>query len=522
MKGIAGFSVLLLIAVQASALEVDRNEIRTDSSIRIEFQNYEGPPAKVETLDQIRGIGSALGKEGAASVGGRYRVVRAIDPAVKNGLDADIFILEKDASVDHIKNLRIILSGYLSAAYGYSDRDSLVLAEFITVYNAVNRKNLDYFKGRFKPIVIANLSADRAGLALSYKEWPGGTEIVVPLSDPKKGSLSAVDTGQISEKKVVEDLKTREDKGIELRKDLIDIKERQIVQEESKVREEKKAIAEEKKAVEARETAVKEEKKSLEAEKRSVEEAAKSAEKAKRETTAPAETSAAGKTETAAKKEEIAKKEEVLTKETTAIEEKKQELEKRREETAKKEETIERKKEEVRTERKEIAKDQQEVLNKEGSASVGIPFVKAERGGGGRLVLVNPKTGEVLLTSPEAPLAVRGIEPFGNGLAAVLSRGAGGKLSILDAKTLREKMSAREDVGRETLFRVNGNELFAVIKDGSSWYLGKYDTALSLLARSRVEVDPATFLVFAESAVFVQAADGRVLPLKLATMDATN
>jgi len=342
MKGIAGFTVLLLIAVQVSTLEVDRNEIRTDSTIRIEFQNYEGPPAKVETLDQIRGIGSALGREGASSAGGRYRIVRAIDPAVKDGLDADIFILEKDASVDHIRNLRIILSGYLSAAYGYSDRDSLVLAEFITVYNAVNRKNLDYFKGRFKPIVIANLSADKAGLALSYKEWPGGTEIVIPLSDPKKGSLSAVDTGQISEKKVVEDLKTREDKGIELRKDLIDIKERQIVQEERKVQEEKKAIAEEKKAVEARETAVKEEKKALESEKRIVEEAAKGTEKPKTESTAPAETSAAGKTETAAKKEEIVKKQEALSKETSAIVEKKQEIEKRQEEVAKNEESVER------------------------------------------------------------------------------------------------------------------------------------------------------------------------------------
>jgi len=522
MKGIAGFAVLLLIAVQVSALEVDRNEIRTDSSIRIEFQNYEGPPAKVETLDQIRGIGSALGREGAASRGGRYRIVRAIDPAVKDGLDADIFILEKDASVDHIRNLRVILSGYLAAAYGYSDRDSLVLAEFITVYNAVNRRSLDYFKGRFKPIVIANLSAEKAGLALSYKEWPGGTEIVVPLSDAKKGSLSAVDTGQISEKKVVEDLKTREDKGIELRKDLIDIKERQISQEDRKVLEEKKAIAEEKKAVAARETAVKEEKKSLETEIRKVEEAAKAAEKPKTETAAPAETSPAAKTEPAAKQEEIAKKQEALSKETAAIEEKKQELEKRQEEIAKKEETIEQKKEEVRTERKEIAKDQQEVLNKEGAASVGIPFIKAEGAGDGRLVLVNPKTGELLLTSPEAPLAVRGLEPFGNGLAVVLNRGGSGRLSILDAKTLREKTSAREDVGRESLFRVNGSELFAVIKDGNSWYLGKYDTALSLLARSRVEVDPATFLVFAESAVFVQARDGRILPLGLATMETTN
>ena len=52
---------------------------------------------------------------------------------------------------------------------------------------------------------------------------------------------------------------------------------------------------------------------------------------------------------------------------------------KRAETAAKKEEQIEKKKEEIREERREISKDQQEVLNKEGSAVVGIPFVKAGR-----------------------------------------------------------------------------------------------------------------------------------------------
>ena len=90
--------------------------------------------------------------------------------------------------MDHIDNLRRIIAAYLESAYGYSRQDSQTLAVFVTVYNAVYRGKLDVFKQKYKTVVTKNLTANKAGLALNYAEWPGKTQIVIPLSTVKTAS----------------------------------------------------------------------------------------------------------------------------------------------------------------------------------------------------------------------------------------------------------------------------------------------------------------------------------------------
>ena len=494
------FSILALWSV--SALEVDRGELRVDPSIRIEFENFEGPPGKVETADQIRGIGAVMAEAPGAEgrYFGSYRIVRAVDPSVSEGLDADILILERSAQVDHIRNLRLIIAGYLGGAYGYSSRDSYLLAEFITIYNAVYRKNLEYFTSRFKRLVLSHLERDKAGLALSYREWPGATQIVIPLSDAAKGSLGAVDTGAVTERAVVADLQSREDRGVEIRKEMVDLKERQIIEEERKVEEAKRAHQDEQERLEEQERKVQEDLSRIEEEKKTL--AGKPAEEA------------------AAARERIDREQERLRAEQARVAEERQTALEREKEIRDREERIEEKKEEVREDRREIAADQQAVLSRESTGAVaGIPFIKTEAGTFGRMVLIDPKTGEILSVSPEAPLAVRGFEPFGGGLAVILLRtGPAGRLAILETSTLKEKIAAREEIFPKTLFRVNGGELFVVIRDSGKWYLGKYDSALALLARSRVEVNPETFILFSDAHVFVEGSDGRIVPLFLRNM----
>ena len=74
--------------------------------------------------------------------------------------EADILFIGKDATVDHIKNLRRIISAYLSSAYGYSEKDADTLAVFITVYNAVYRGQYDVYNSKYKAVVVKNLSQD--------------------------------------------------------------------------------------------------------------------------------------------------------------------------------------------------------------------------------------------------------------------------------------------------------------------------------------------------------------------------
>ena len=495
-------SLLILAALAcmgAGALDVDKSELRTDPSIRIRFENFEGPPSKIETVDEIRGIGAALGRSpGERSYFGRYRVIRVLGSKTAPGLDADIFVLEKDAAVDHIRNLRLIIEGYLTAAFGYSGKDASTLAEFVTVYNAVYRKNLDYFGSRYRQDVMAHLDAFSAGLARSYREWPGMTRMLIPL---REGASGAVETRTISDQAVLGDLRTREDKAVELRKEMVDIKEREIARDE-----ERTAAARESVRKEAASAA--EETGKLEREQAEV--------RAKREALSPEDRSP----EAQAERRTLDEKERELAQRKAGLEEDKRDIAAREAEIAAAETRIRETREEVRRERKDIAADQREILSREPDrAAAGIPFIKTASGGGGRLVMIHPRTGEELPDYPQAPVTRRSYRSFGGGIAVILARGGGGRVAILDAGSLAEKVSAREEAYPGSVLEVGGGWLFAVLRDSGVWRLGKYDSALSLLALSRVAVNPETFLLFTDSAVFVEDGDGRVRPLSPATLD---
>lgn len=213
------------------AIEVDQNELRQAENTPIEFINYTGPHSEIDSLQSIAAIGTALAgaaQRGRAGDMNRYAVIHAVDTSVQTGLDADILIIGRGARVDHVTNLRVIIAAYLQAAYGYSERDARTIAHFVTIYNAVYRGNLDAFSAKYKAVVLRNLSADRVGLALRYDEWPGRTQIVIPLSDQKySGTLSAIDTTSISDKNVVEKMREEDNKDLATRKDMIDLKERE-------------------------------------------------------------------------------------------------------------------------------------------------------------------------------------------------------------------------------------------------------------------------------------------------------
>ncbi len=66
-----------------------------------------------------------------AAVSGKYRILHLTDSSERK-MGADILVVEKDARVDHIRNLRLILAAYLQAVYSYSQEDSMLIAEFVT------------------------------------------------------------------------------------------------------------------------------------------------------------------------------------------------------------------------------------------------------------------------------------------------------------------------------------------------------------------------------------------------------
>ena len=287
-KVIASALFLAVSLVSTNALEVSRNELQSVNSDTIRFNNYNGPHSVIDSLAAIRNIGTQLGRsvkgnlENESTVGSsdRYYVIHAID-STTGKLDADIFVLGKNVGVDHVRNLRHIIAAYLVEAYGYSNDDAFTLATFITVYNAVYRGNLDVFNAKYKDIVTKHLHKDKVGLSVNWEEWAGKSEIVIPLSDIA-GGLSTIDTSVISDKNVINSMRESDDKGIDQRKNMVGIMDREADSAESK-------------AEEAAKQAVQETRKLSEEQKKLAEEQAKSAEAQKQADSAQKEADSAQK-----------------------------------------------------------------------------------------------------------------------------------------------------------------------------------------------------------------------------------
>lgn len=522
----------LLLASAAAALEVDRAELEKGGMERIVFINYEGPHARIDSAEDILGIGIELGRavrNGAARAGDarRYYAIHSISPASDGAaLDADVIGLGVDAGVDHIRNLRLILRGFLQAAYDYSSKDAALLAEFASVYNAVHRGDWNYYATRYKTEVAASLAKEKVGLSVRFDEWPGRAMIVIPLSQgAKAGSISAVDTTPLTEKKVVDELRKKEDLGIESRKEMVDLKEREaaeakqkaelareaIVDEEKKIAEEKAAIQEEKALLAAARDELRKEEEA--AEKQTAPEAA--GERAATETAQAAAEKSAAETALAEKEAAVAEKEKEVAEKEAALDEKK-------EEAAKSEALAEKKETEAVAERADIAKDQQEQIKKEDAAVVqpkgelSLKMVSSD-GPFARFVLLDLATGKELKASALDTVRSRSVAEAAGRLVAVAGRTGGNaavRLVLVDKTSLEMISQGEDDIHPDSPVWVNGENLYALSVVSGSIKLDSFGADLKRKAQSAATLHPYAALRFAPGTVLTQGADGSPLMLK--------
>jgi len=483
MKRLLIVFIILSVILPLSAQNVDKKELFKVSKDSVEFFNYVGPYSKFETAAQIRGIGSALGKELSRDLQrsdyfSRYRVFHIIDKNGEGLLNADIFSIEKDAVVDNITNVRRILSGYLESFYGYRESDAKVIAEFITYYNAFYRKNIDYFKTVYAGKVISVLDPEKAGISTRYNEWPGKTQMLIPLSP---GSGQRVHLSTVSNKDVIENLRIKPDKGIEPRKAMVEVKEKEITAEQNKIELARKALEKEKKALEKKKAAVGE------------------------STGTPTE-----------KKKALA---EIVTKETkvTAAE---QEIKKQEAENANRQKS-------VQQEREQIAKDEKQLIEKKkDSLSTGtitplrlIPFLYVENNNSdlmGRFVLIDSTTGAINRKSTLN--TVRGRKFLLVNDSLIFISGVDKPPRAVRLMTMNKETLEVEDTGVDDIY--SGSELvykngyfYSVTRKEGKWYAARFDTHLKLQSRSVVEVLPITPLQFNTTKLYVQTKTGVVKAL---------
>jgi hypothetical protein len=517
------------------AQQVDTGELGQGQSSSVTFINYEGPYARIETRGQIRNIGYVPGtiiRGGALRVGGlaRYFVIHSMSGPEGDKLDADVFGLGIDTGVDHIKNLRLIIQGYLEGAYAYSAQDAALLAEYITIYNAVFRGNWDYFTGRYKTPVARNLERDKAGLSIRFDEWPGRTLMLIPLALGAAGSLSALDTSSLSSPEVVNEMRKEDDMGLDSRREMVDLKEREADEAEQRAALQREAIAEEENrlAGDREEAAQKREEIA-----QGREEAAQKREEIarEREEIKAAEDEGRITGEEARRREEAAdrreaeagKQEEELDKQEAEADKQEEELDKReealaekREEAEKTEDFAERKAEEARQEREEIAQDQQAVIKGQDGRTpqpagiIGIRLINADSPLG-RLVRVDAQNGRELSASALNTVNVRTAVSAEGKLFTVAGENRGnGAVRIVEINqdTLEIAKQGDDDIHPQSLLWVNGGKLYAVTSRDGSLYFTRFSTGLAREAQSGVAIHAYATPAFQGDTVLIQRADG--------------
>lgn len=555
----------ILAASNLTALEVNRNELQSaPNGDEIVFRNYSGPHTVINTIEQIRAIGSGLGKQvgGAVDKAGnfgdssRYYVIHAIDPSTKEKMDADIFIIGKGATVDHINNLRRIISAYLSSAYGYSTKDADTIATFITVYNAVYRGNLDYFKTKYKDIVIKNLSSSIVGLSTNYADWPGKTQIVIPLSDIN-GGLSTIDTSLISDKQVVKSMQGEDDKSIDTRKDMVDLKEREAdnMQEkadakQSKADDEKAKLAEQqKKKAEADAAAAKKkaeaDKAKAEADKKKAEAdaAKKKADEAKKNAKAnPNDDKAKKDAADAQKKADEAKKEseqaqsdadkaqqdaESAQKDADEQAQKTDEQAEKTDEAQKQADEAQaeadKKRDEAQDERTSIAKDQQALIREASYTKSGEHIMYGlknvdDEGVLSTIVKMNDVNGTVIKESPVACIRCRTVYDDGNWFIAVAGTNAANgvvRLVQIDKQNLEISAESTEKLSDLSVLVEKDGSYYCTVQDGADYYIGKFNNTVQSQLISKVKVKGATPITITSKGIMVTSASGKAIILKL-------
>ncbi|MBR1639632.1 MAG: hypothetical protein IJ688_09640 [Treponema sp.] len=525
-KIISLFTLSLLVSVLSFSLEVDRSELQSISSnTTIEFISYTGPHRVIDSAASIRGIGESLGnvisqkresqnETGSAS---RYSVIHAIDPNESGKLDADIIILGPDAGVDHINNLRRIIAGYLSAAYGYSNEDADTLAVFITVYNAVYRGKLSDAGKKYKQIVLNNVTEADFGLSVNYKDWPGHSQIIIPVYDATNGGLSSIDTSVISDSKVVNSMKEDDDRNVESRKNMVDIKERESETASENARNaQKEAVAEQK-------TADSEKKNAAEAQKEAASAQKEADEKQQYADENPDDKDAQREADEAQREaDEVAKRADEAQVKADEAQEK---ADQARTEAQEKQALADKKQAEAQSERKDIAKDQQEIQKQE-AAMANMPsdygiVLFDDKAMLSRLVRYNSETGEVLKNSPVTSIRGRLIYKAGNNYLAIAgenSKNGAIKLVLLSPDTMEIEAESDRSVAEDSILVQDGSDYYCVIDEDGEYYIGKFGEDLSFKLKSQITVKSASPITVGSSTISVTDSSGSLKVLDKADL----
>ena len=516
MRRVAFALFCLVLTAGAYSLQVDKAELSKGQNADIQFVNYVGPHTKIDTLQEIMSIGHQMGAQvtasqpGTFSYYGLYRVIHVVNSSEPTKLDADVFIIEKGATVDDVVNVIRIVAGYLESAYAYSPSDASILAKFVVYYNAAYRGDMKYIDATYKSAVTQHVNAENVGIARVYSQWPGNTRMLIPLStEAAKGSLNSVGAEQLTSSKVIQNLQKEPNKGIPDRKAITELQQKGIVQDQQKVNQQKQQIAGQEQKIQAQQKSIQEQQTQLEQQKQNA--------------TTPEQ------------KQAVAAKEASIQKQQTQVQQQQQQVDQQKQAVAKQEQQLAQRQQDVQKQRQSIASDQRGLLQKEQppastaaqptppTASVAQPgevlFVYDQEGSGdhlGKMVIIDRVSGKLKASSELNTIRGRRYEKLPTAYVVVAGRSGGTgavRLVALDLKTLAMTGQSTLSIAPPSAMAVSGSDVYAISDQGGTDHLARFDSSLKEQAVSAATVDPYSDIVVSGSEVYVQDSQGNILIL---------
>ncbi len=534
--------VLIFVPFSVFAIQVAEDEVRQKIPSNIHFVNYTGERQHTDEVRDILAIGQDLSrqiKKGRARAGFgllKYTLIHAVDLTQTNGLDADILQIDPLARVDHIFAVRMILSGYLSDQYGYGLSASKALATFITYYNAYYRKNTNYFESRFKKKVIQNLDPEKAGLATHYQDWPGHSQIVIPLTEGK------AQASELANDSVLSNMRKAKNKNIDVRKEVNNLRKKEVEQKKQALNETNNQLLQKEQTLRKQEKEIDEQQKQLIEESNKVAAMPESPEKEQKQATIQKKQQSIkqekkevekAKSDIQVQKEQVQDQKKQIKKEENKVETEEKNIRsdeadvKIEKDTKAFQEELKKKDADLAEKEKKLGKVEQEL--KEGKTDKRIAAgklyylkTKSYMTGGhynNEMYLIDVVTHKIIKKAAFTNICGKDYHVFKDGVVVIGHGGgkdhsSGHFLVFLDGTTLEVRAKGNADVFWRSFVEIRDDFFYAIILKSGLFYLGKFDGDLQLVAVSERPVFKDTFISFFGDVLYVSSQNKGILVLK--------
>lgn len=500
-------------------------ESEIKSSKKIEFINRSLRKASDDIIQENTEIGrklaETLAKENTATVDGVK--IQRILPGEDGKLGADILFLSESQSFDHVNSIARIIASYVEKSFQYKVGNAETLAQYILYYNATHRKDSKFFTKKYTEGVIAATSSDKLGIDTVYKNWPGKTQIIIPIEgNILKDSGKDLTTDEL-EKDVNKTVKDKEKDPATKQKMEDEAKKMDKLQtdklkDEKKVLQDKKQeVANEQKQLQDKKDALKKQeaetvasinelkkdpvKNKAEIEKKTEE--IKKIEQEKKDTDKKSEAVEAKKEELSKKEEQIAKKEEART----------------GGDTAKKDDTVQKVEAKVEELKSELAQTKEELKKKEEQSDnvvnnkiLFMKFIKYDTDGhySNELWAIDPAKDDALYKSSYNNICSKEFKEIAN--QGVLVLGYDGekvetrkhKLVLLDPDKLGvKKTSESADIFWRTPMINREDKIYVIEKVKDKYHVSRFKSDLTFEKRTEEPVEENSELTFFGDKIYV-------------------